>query len=74
MSIEVRCPSCGRLIADKEYIWISEINKLNKMENITSEEKHKRITEILESLKIPRTSYCCKMRIYKSVNLSEIVK
>lgn len=73
MSIEVRCPTCGDMLADKEILWITEIERINGM-NISRQEKIEGIKDFLETLKIPKTSYCCKMRIFKSIDLSKIIK
>lgn len=73
MSLYMKCPTCNRLLADKEVIWTTE------MENIASQElsktdKDKAIEELWKILKIPQENYCCKMRIMGFRDLIKIIK
>lgn len=73
MSVYIKCPSCGRLLADKELIFEEGIKRINN-EVLNEEEREKKIMELVDSLEIPKNNYCCKMRIMSYVDLYNVVK
>lgn len=73
MSVYIKCPSCGRLLADKELIFEEGIKKIN-LEVLNENEREKKIMDLVESLEIPKNNYCCKMRIMTYVDLYNVVK
>lgn len=70
MSIYVRCPSCGAILADKELEFIKFKEELD-IKNLSEKEKKDEIEKFLNS--IPFNNYCCKMRIYTACDYSKIV-
>lgn len=73
MSVYIKCPSCGRLLADKEMIFEEGIKKINS-EVLNEDEREKKIMDLVDSLEIPKNNYCCKMRIMTYVDLYNVVK
>lgn len=73
MSLYVKCPSCGRILGDKEIIYEEGIKKINS-EILTDEERQKKISELINSLEIPQNCYCCKTRLMTYVDTYYIVK
>lgn len=73
MSVYIKCPSCGRLLADKEIKFEEGIKKINN-EILNEEEREKEIVKLVDSLEIPKNNYCCKMRILSYVDIYGVVK
>lgn len=73
MSVYIKCPSCGRLLADKEIKYEEEIKKINN-EVLTEEERESKIMKLIDSLEIPKNNYCCKIRIMTYIDLYNIIK
>lgn len=74
MSVYFRCPTCGSILADKELLWIEFMEKLNNEIHLTEKEKSKRLEDFLDNLGFNPDSYCCRMRIMKSIDYSKIIK
>lgn len=70
MSVYVRCPTCGSILADKEYKYIVFKAELDK-KKLPEEERQKEIKKFLDSLTF--TNYCCWMRIYTGVEYHKII-
>ena len=70
MSIYVKCPTCGAIIADKELAFIEFKEKLDQ-ENIKENERQERIKNFLDSLHF--NNYCCWIRIYTACDYSKII-
>ncbi len=73
MSVYIKCPSCGRLLADKELLFDKGIKEINN-EILNDDEREQRIMKLVNSLQIPKNNYCCKMRIMTYVDLYNVVK
>ena len=73
MSVYIKCPSCGRLLADKELLFDKGIKEINN-EILNDDEREQRIMKLVDSLQIPKNNYCCKMRILTYVDLYNVVK
>ena len=73
MSCYPVCPTCGRLLADKELIF-KEQKIIIENNDISEEEKRKEYDKLWEMLKIPKDNLCCKMRLMTYNPLEDIVK
>ena len=73
MSVYIKCPSCGRLLADKELLFDKGIKEINN-EILNDDEREQRIMKLVDSLQIPKNNYCCKIRIMTYVDLYNVVK
>ena len=73
MSVYIKCPSCGRLLADKELLFDKGIKEINN-EILNDDEREQRIMKLVDSLQIPKNNYCCKMRIMTYVDLYNVIK
>ena len=73
MSVYIKCPSCGRLLADKELLFDKGIKEINN-EILNDDEREQRIMKLVDSLQIPKNNYCCKLRIMTYVDLYNVVK
>lgn len=73
MSLYIKCPSCGRLLGDKEIPFEEGIKKINS-EILTNEEREKKISKLINSLEIPIENICCKTRLLTYVDTYYIVK
>lgn len=73
MASYLKCPSCGRLLADKELIFQEKINEINK-KNLNDFDKENACKNLMDELQIPTNNYCCKMRLITSCDLFNIVK
>ena len=71
MSVYIKCPSCGRLLADKELLFDKGIKEINN-EILNDDEREQRIMKLVDSLQIPKNNYCCKMRIMTYVDLYNV--
>ena len=73
MSCYFICPTCGRMLADKEAIFKKE--KINiESKNLTQEELNKAYDKLWEKLKIPVDNLCCRRRLLTYAPLEDIVK
>ena len=71
MSVYIKCPSCGRLLADKEIKYEEGIKKINN-EVLTEEERESKIMKLIDSEKskyiesgINKNTY--KYHFYKAI-------
>jgi DNA-directed RNA polymerase subunit N (RpoN/RPB10) len=55
------CPTCGYFIAQKTLEYEEKKQNICANPNLSNEEKEKKLSELLLSLKLRR--YCCKMRV-----------
>lgn len=67
------CPTCGRLLGDKTLLFENKIKEINN-EVLTEEERNEKIMNFINSLKIPLSNYCCKVRLTTAVDIYNIVK
>lgn len=74
MATYIKCPTCGRLLADKEIIFEQKIKKINEQYKFKYVEKEKKIIDLMNELKIPVNNSCCKMRLITSIDLFNIIK
>lgn len=70
----LKCPTCNRLLGDKEVTFLSKVNEINSNPKLTDEEKVAEKEKLLDFLKVPKDNYCCRMRLMTFTNLIEIVK
>tara|TARA_B110001454_G_C12712624_1_gene431333 strand:- start:1764 stop:1976 length:213 start_codon:yes stop_codon:yes gene_type:complete len=70
MIIPIRCFTCGTLIADKYQIFLTELEKKEKKENIYNQNRD--IDEIFKELKLKR--YCCRRMLYTQSNILNKLK
>lgn len=68
MSIYVRCPSCGAILADKELAFIKFKEQL-EIKNLSEKEKNEEIKKFFNTTFF--NNYCCKMRLYTSNDNSD---
>jgi DNA-directed RNA polymerase subunit N (RpoN/RPB10) len=73
MSLYIKCVTCGRLLGDKEIIWLEGIEKINN-KNLNKEDYNKELERLMDSMKIPKDNYCCRMRLMSFRDLTKIVK
>lgn len=72
MIIPIRCFTCGNLIGNKWEIYITEINKINKNNELSEDDKIKQTIHMFENkLKLKR--YCCRMLLTCTVDMTEII-
>ena len=70
MSVYVKCPSCGAILADKELKFIEFKEKIDE-KNLPEEKRKDEIKKFLDSLYF--NNYCCWMRIYTANDYSKII-
>ena len=68
------CPTCHRILSDKMIPYEEGLKKIVDDPNLTNEQKDEAKMKLIDSLKVPQSRYCCKMRILSFRNLVEIVK
>lgn len=73
MSLYMCCPTCGRLLSDKEIPYLEGMKEITK-KHLSDDERREATEKLLESLKIPRNCYCCRQRIMTFRDLPEIIK
>jgi len=67
----LKCPSCGNIISNRIIKINEEYDKINNDFKLSNEEKEKKKTEVINSLKLKR--YCCKSRLMTLPNLIDII-
>jgi DNA-directed RNA polymerase subunit N (RpoN/RPB10) len=67
----LKCPSCGNIISNRIIKINEEYDKINNDFKLSNEEKEKKRTEVINSLKLKR--YCCKTRLMTLPNLIDII-
>jgi DNA-directed RNA polymerase subunit N (RpoN/RPB10) len=67
----LKCPSCGNIISNRIIKINEEYDKINNDFKLSNEEKEKKRTEAINSLKLKR--YCCKSRLMTLPNLIDII-
>jgi DNA-directed RNA polymerase subunit N (RpoN/RPB10) len=67
----LKCPSCGNIISNRIIKINEEYDKINNDFKLSNEEKEKKRTEVINSLKLKR--YCCKSRLMTLPNLIDII-
>jgi DNA-directed RNA polymerase subunit N (RpoN/RPB10) len=70
----IKCPTCNRLLADKMIAYEEGIRKIADNPNLTSEQQDIEKIKLIDSLKIPRDRYCCRMRLITYRDLVSIVQ
>lgn len=68
------CPTCNRLIADKIIPYENGLKKICDAPNLTAQQKDTEKMKLIDSLKIPKDRYCCRMRLMTYRDLTLIVK
>ena len=66
MIIPIQCFSCGRIIANSDYIKVKELIKKNKADPNFS------LIPEFEKMGIHR--YCCRMAIVSSIDVSDFIQ
>ena len=72
--IYIICPTCGRIMADKEIVYEEGLKLICDNPNLTNEQKDAEKMKLIDSLKIPMDRYCCRMRLLTYRDLVMIVK
>ena len=67
-----RCPTCGMLLAHKVVEYEKEVDKINKNDALSKDERIKQRQDLLQRLDVYR--YCCKMRFITYVDTVEFIK
>lgn len=73
MSCYPVCPTCGRLLADKEYYFKTQ-KEIIENKDLTQEEYKKEFDKLWNDLRIPIENMCCRMRLLTYVPLEDIIK
>lgn len=68
------CPSCNRLIGDKVILFDEGVKKISDDPTLTSEQQTEEKIKLINSFKIPKDRYCCRMRLMTYRDLVTIVK
>jgi DNA-directed RNA polymerase subunit N (RpoN/RPB10) len=68
------CPTCNRLIGDKIIMFDEGIKKICDDPTLTPEQQTEKQIKLMDSLKIPKDRYCCRMRLMTYRDLVTIVK
>jgi DNA-directed RNA polymerase subunit N (RpoN/RPB10) len=74
LMLYIKCPTCGRLLADKMLAYASGLEKIHSNDKLTDEQKNAEIEKLLDTLKIPKDNYCCRTRLMTYRKLIEIIK
>lgn len=74
MSLYICCPTCNALIGNRIIPYEEGLKKICDNPNLTNEQKDEEKIKLMDSLKIPRDRYCCRMRILTYRDLVTIVK
>jgi DNA-directed RNA polymerase subunit N (RpoN/RPB10) len=66
----IKCPTCHRLLGNKEIPFLEEYKRIDSMD-ISVEEKDAKIKKLMDSLKI--YNMCCRGRIKTFVDKIEVI-
>jgi DNA-directed RNA polymerase subunit N (RpoN/RPB10) len=64
------CPTCKKLLGDKQIIYETEIEKIMNDNKLSDEEKDSKKQELAKKL---TTRYCCRMRLISYVDFAKLV-
>lgn len=70
----IKCPTCNRYLADKVITYEAGLKKICDDVKLSPQEQKNKKMELIDSLKIPRDRYCCRMRLITYQPLALIVK
>lgn len=70
----IKCPTCNRYIADKIIAYETGLKKICDDVKLSPKERENKKIELMDSLKIPRDRYCCRMRLATYQPLASIIK
>lgn len=70
----ITCPTCNRVLADKMIPYEIGLKKICDNTKLTPEQVENEKIKLIDSLKIPRDRYCCRMRLITYRRLVNIVK
>ena len=70
--LQVDCPSCGMLFADKDIPWNREKRRVETDASLTAKEKKIKLAKKLDELGLQ--NYCCRMRFLGHINEILLVK
>ena len=70
----IKCPTCNRVLADKMIPYEIGLKKICDNIKLTPEQVENEKIKLIDSLKIPRDRYCCRMRLITYRRLVNIVK
>lgn len=74
MSGYIKCPTCGRILADKYLPYEKKILEINNNNKLSEEDRNKEIMKVMDDLQIPRNNYCCRMRLATYIDLYRVIK
>jgi len=64
------CPTCKKILGDKQIKYEIELEKINNNSNLTLEQKEEKKQELAKSFV---SRYCCRMRLITYVDFSNIL-
>jgi DNA-directed RNA polymerase subunit N (RpoN/RPB10) len=68
----LRCPTCNKLLGDKQLAWEEMLNKLSLMDDITQDQIKEVIQKFFEEHHVDR--YCCRARFPTYVDKVTLIK
>lgn len=74
MSLYIICPTCNRMLGDKIIPYEEGLKKICDNPNLTRQQQDDEKLKLVDSLKIPKDRYCCRMRLITYKDLTLIVK
>lgn len=77
MSNYLMCPTCNKLLANKQIYYEENFDKIVKDQEfgkISQEEADKKKSELLDFILPNKDRYCCRMRMMTYKRLIEIIK
>jgi DNA-directed RNA polymerase subunit N (RpoN/RPB10) len=64
------CPTCKKLLGDKQIIYEKEMEKIINNEKMSEEEKENEKQKLAKSLV---SRYCCRMRLISYIDFAKLV-
>ncbi len=74
MSCYIVCCTCNRMIGDKIIPYEEGLKKICNNPELSVSQMDAEKIKLIDSLKIPRDRYCCRMRLMTYRDLVNIVK
>jgi DNA-directed RNA polymerase subunit N (RpoN/RPB10) len=64
------CPTCKKVLGDKQIIYEKEMEKIVNDEKLSEEEKDNKKQELARKL---TTRYCCRMRLISYTDFAKLI-
>lgn len=66
--IYTKCPTCKTKLSNKVEVFEKEFEKICNINDLSEENKQKRVDKLFDDIEISKDRYCCRMRMLTYFN------